>query len=113
MVKHELEVSVNLPGTRGISREVPTELVNSDIERVLQYVIDGHLNEGDTSVARAIVNEMKGGREYSIFVAKGNEQYQAKKTDKISDLFEINPVTHKTQYQKLNLTVSRPRMGGV
>ena len=108
----KLNVGVNLPGTRGVKREIPQELLGATIDKVIQYVIDGNLNGNNAMVAKAISREIKGGTVYTIFVAKGNEQYSIDRTRKIDDLFEITPGKEIAPYQELNFTVSRPREGG-
>lgn len=106
-----VEVGVNLPGTPGIVRDVPTEMLNSKVEEIILYVLDGAFDDFDSMIAKAIKKEIKGAK-YTIFVAKGNEQYPINAHDKIGDLFEANPGTGLTEYQKLNFTVSKPKTGG-
>ena len=110
-----VEVGVSLPGSERIVREIPPELMSNgiDVEKIVKYVVDGNLTGPNARTARAIVKETKEGTTYTIFVAKGNEQYKVGRTEEITKLFEIDPVTSRPKYRELNFTISRPRVGGL
>lgn len=107
----KLDIGVNLPGSPGVIKEIPPEMIDSGVEETIRYVINSAFDDPDAMIAKAIKKEIKG-KTYTIFVSKGNEQYPVKAYDKIGELFESNPKTGLTGYQKLNFTVSKPRVGG-
>ena len=108
-----LEVGVNLPGKPGVFREIPSELLEHDVNRVINYVLDSpYFEREDKSIAKAIRDEMKYGAVFTVYVAKNNAEQRVDGSDRIGRLFEVDPKTRESQYQKLVLTVSSPREGG-
>ncbi len=113
-LSRRLEVGVKLPGSLGISRELPDELINADVDRVIKHVLDSPylIDKADKDIASSIRKELGYGEVYTVFVARGNEEYKVSHRESVAPLFEFDPVTHEPQYQKLILTVSSPREGG-
>ena len=108
----KLEVGVHLPGTRGVSRQIPSEMLGASVDRAIRYVIDGQTTDDDKGLSAAIQRELGLSSAYSVFVAKDSEQYKTDQQQPLSKLFEVDPTTHEPQYRKVNVVVSSPRQGG-
>ncbi len=111
-LRNRLEVSVHLPGTRGVSCRIPAEMLDAPIEKAIQHVLDGSTNGEDKDLVKAIRHEIGISSLYTVFAALGNEQYAVDRQQPVGKLFEVNPVTREPEYRQADITVSSPRKGG-
>jgi hypothetical protein len=107
----KVQVGVNLPGSPGIVHEIPEDLYQSNVDKVIKYVLQRGFSSSDAPIVKAISKEINGAT-YTVFVSLGNEQYRVNGSDQFSELLEKNQPSIGSQYQKLNFTVSKPRTGG-